>query len=114
VIVEHEVAADRGNARGKSDPETPARDVHLMDRLIADVAVPGLPDPVPVVVKPIPAERPSPRRAGPEVVVDADRNGLRRRPADRIPPFEAHGPGEIDVADGAPPDVRDRVHEGTR
>src|SRR6266496_3796807 len=47
VVIEHEVAADRGDAVGERDTESPACGIHLMDPLIAEVPVSRLPDPVP-------------------------------------------------------------------
>ena len=65
-------------------PQGPARDVHLVDALVADVAVAGGPHPVPVVVQPGAPQRQEVGRAAPEVVVDpvGDRLGAVRE-ADR-------------------------------
>src|SRR5262249_9194985 len=57
VVVEHEVAADGGDPGREGDAEAPARSVHLVDALVAKVAVAGVPEPVPVVVKAVPCER---------------------------------------------------------
>src|SRR5947208_2990239 len=51
VVIEHEVAADGGDPTRESDAEPPPRDVDLVYPLIANVSVPCLPDPVPVVMK---------------------------------------------------------------
>ena len=77
VVIEHEVAADRGDAIREPDAEPPPRDVDLVDPLVAEVPVSGVPDPVPVVVKAIAGERLQRRRTGPEVVVDSTGNGFR-------------------------------------
>ena len=62
--------------------QAPAGDVHLVDALVAEVAVAVVPDPVPVVVEPVGVERPLGRGAEPEVVVDA-RRAPGRRPCGR-------------------------------
>src|SRR5450631_377315 len=53
VVFEHEVAADGGDCRGKPYAQAGASDVDLVDSLVADFAVAGVPDPMPVVVKAI-------------------------------------------------------------
>jgi len=63
VVVEHEVAADGGHPIRESDAEPPSCGVDLMDRLVAEIPVARLPDPVPVVMKPVACERP--QRRGP-------------------------------------------------
>src|SRR5882672_104711 len=49
VVIEHEVAAGRGDAVRARDTEPPPCVIHLMDPLVAEVPVSGIPDPVPVV-----------------------------------------------------------------
>ena len=77
-----EAAADAEDARGELHlAEEPAGDVHLVDALVAEVAVAGVPDPVPVVVEAACAcSGQLGRRAAPEVVVDrpAGRAAARR------------------------------------
>ena len=53
VVVKHEVAAHRGNFVGIADAQSPARDIHFMDALVADVAVAVRPVPMPVVMEPV-------------------------------------------------------------
>src|SRR3954471_2242015 len=101
IVIEHEVAADGRHTIRKPDAESPARDIDLVDPLIAEVSVSGVPDPVPVVVKAIAGERPGRRRARPEVVVDSMRHRFRRRSSDRFTTLEAQASRQIDVAKGA-------------
>ena len=72
-----------------------------MDGLIADFAVAGVPDPVPVVVKAIAREGFQRGGAGPEIVVNAGGDRLFRGVADGRPPLEAETASHVDVADGA-------------
>ncbi len=51
IVVEHEVAADGADLRRILHAQTPARHVHLVDALVAQIAVAGVPEPVPVVVE---------------------------------------------------------------
>src|SRR6185369_15784343 len=59
------------------DAETPAGDVHLMDPLVAEVAVAAIPLPVPVVVELGPCERIQRSGTAPHVVIDAGRRAVR-------------------------------------
>ena len=66
-----EPAAEADDALGQGGAgDHPAGDVHLVDPLVADVAVAEIPEPVPVVVDVVGVERVLRRRAEPEVVVD--------------------------------------------
>ena len=72
-----ESAADGQNARRQGVlAQEPAGQVHLVRALVADVAVAGVPDPVPVVVQVLPAQRFHRRRTTPQVIVDAGRDRL--------------------------------------
>ena len=64
---------------GYFTPEAPARHVHLVHALVADVAVAVIPEPVPVVVEPVLGEFVLRAPAQPQIVMHARRN--RRRPA---------------------------------
>src|SRR5580700_4527500 len=72
-----------------------------MDGLIADFTVPGVPDPMPVVVKAIPRKGFEGRGPGPQVIVNSGRNSLRRGAADRWAPLVAKRPRHVDIADRA-------------
>src|SRR5258708_22101424 len=110
IVIEHEVAADRGDAPRKPDAEPPPRDIDLVYSLVPKVPVACVPEPVPVVMKAVPGERLQRRRPGPEVVVDATWNRFGRRSSDRVPSLEAQSPRQIDVAEGAFVQVADRPH----
>src|SRR5436190_4881212 len=114
VVIEHDVAADRGHAVGERDAETPACGIHLVDGLVAEIPVACVPDPVPVVMEAIACERFQGCGAGPEVVVDPGWSGFGRRPANRVAPFEAQCPCQIDLAKGASAQVMDGVDQGRR
>src|SRR5712692_7772160 len=109
VIIEHEVAADRGDTIREPDAEPPPRDIDLMEPLVAKVPVPCLPDPVPVVMKAVAGERLQRRRPGPEVIVDSTGHGFGRRSSNRVPSLEAQPPRQIDLANGAFAKLVDRL-----
>src|SRR5207253_9965503 len=91
----------------KRDSESPAGHVHFVDALVAYVAVAGIPDPVPVVVKAVSGERLHGRGTRPQVVVDARRDRLLRRVSDRVAPFVAQAAGQVEVAEQAIPHFLD-------
>src|SRR5262249_58658687 len=95
LVIDNEITADCGDAWRRCDTEPAACVIDLMDRLVAEVAVPGVPDPMPVVMKAIARERLHRRRTGPQVVIDAGGNGLGRRTANRVAALEAQRPREI-------------------
>ena len=101
VVVEHEVAADGADLGRILHAQAPARDIHLVDALVADVAVAVVPEPVPVVVEAILRELVLGRGAEPQVVVDAGGHRLDRLAADGVAPLEAEAAGHVDVADQA-------------
>ena len=70
-----------------------------MNALIAEVAVPVTPEPVPVVVKAILSERMHGSRSDPEVVIDAFRNAPNRCPANGVSPFVAEASRHVIFAD---------------
>src|SRR5262249_33897076 len=57
IVIEHEVAADRGHPVRERDTKAPARHIDLVDCLVAEVAIAGVPEPMPVVMKAIAGER---------------------------------------------------------
>src|ERR1700674_2335655 len=102
VVVKHKVPAYGRHAVGKLEAQAPACNIHLMDALVAKVAVACVPDPVPVVMKAITREWFQGCWSGPEVIVDAGRNRLRRRTSDRVAEFKAKSASQIDLADYSP------------
>jgi hypothetical protein len=89
VVIKHEVAAYGRNPLGELNTESPAGDIHLVNALVAEIAVARIPDPVPVVVKAVVSERLQGRRSGPEVIVNPGWNRFLRCVSDRVTPFEA-------------------------
>src|SRR5437764_1423981 len=53
VVLKHEVSAHRSHVHGKRHSLPPTVDINFMDGLIPDFAISCVPDPVPVVVKPV-------------------------------------------------------------
>src|SRR5262245_34986431 len=62
----------------------PTRDVGIVRAVIAGLAIPGVPEPVPVVMKSSLVERAPGRWPHPEVVVDSGRNGAVGLAAQRL------------------------------
>src|SRR6267142_1821743 len=111
VVIEHEVAADRGDAIGELEAEPPPRGIDLVYSLVAKVAVSRLPDPVPVVMKAVAGERLQRRRPGPEVIIDSAGNGFGRCSSNRVPSLEAQPSRQINLAKGAFVKVVDRLDQ---
>src|SRR5205823_2634473 len=82
----------------KRNTEAPAGDVHLMDALVAHVAVAGVPKPVPVVVEAILGERLHGRGTRPKIVVHARGNRLDRGASDGVAPLVAQAARQVDLA----------------
>src|SRR5438046_9925617 len=73
-----EAAAETEDARRKLVlAQEPAGNVHLVNALISQIAVSGVPNPMPIVMEAFAHERFHRRRAAPEIIVDAGRNWLR-------------------------------------
>src|SRR5262249_40020467 len=101
------------DARWKGHAESPAGDIGLMDPLVAEIAAPGVPEPVPVVVKAIPRERLQRRGAGPQVVVHAVGHRFDGRSANRVAVLEAQSARQVDLAQRAGLQMPDRLdHRG--
>src|SRR5207302_4177187 len=101
-----EAAADAERvARQPGLTEEPARDIHLMDALIAHVAVAVQIDPVRValdraVLRVVALRRHEWRRSRPEIVVHRRRDRLRAgRLADAVAPLVAEATSRGDLAD---------------
>src|SRR5262249_27298758 len=101
IVIEHEVPTDSAHLHGILYAQTPAGNIDLVDTLIAEIAVAGIPEPVPVVMETILAELALGSGAGPEVVVDSFRHCRNRRAADGIAPLVAKTAREINIADQA-------------
>jgi len=79
--------------------QEPPGDVHLVDALVAEVAIAGVPHPVPVVVEPFAHQGQLQRRAAPQVIVDLRRDRLRAIDlADGVPPLVAEAARDLDLA----------------
>ena len=57
--------------------QPPAGDIRLMNTLIANIAITGIPEPVPVIMEAVGIEGAHFRRAHPKVIIDFFRNGRR-------------------------------------
>jgi hypothetical protein len=103
VVNVSQAASDAHDARREFHlADRPSRHVHLVDALVAQVAVAGVPNPVPVVMQSAPHEGQLRRRAAPEVVVYALRNGLRpAHLADAVAAFVTQRARDLDLADVA-------------
>ena len=109
IVVEHELAANRGDLRRVRDAEAPSRLVDLVNALVADVAVPGIPEPMPVVMEAVLRERALRCRAEPEVVIDAGRHRLDGRLADGVAPLVAEPARHVQLTDLAAAHAFDRL-----
>ena len=108
-----EAAADADRTRGELVfAEEPAGDVHLMDALVAHVAVAGVPVPMPIVVDAGTIEILLLGRAAPEVVIER-RGNLQRRFefADAEPRLVAGAERVLDLAELAAADEGDGILE---
>src|SRR5579862_542054 len=98
VVVKQKVSAHGRDSVRKLEAQSPARDVHLMNALVAEVSVACIPDPVPVVMKAIARKWFQRRRPSPEVVIDPGWNRLRRRVSNRVAPLVAKSARQMDLA----------------
>src|SRR6266436_1415867 len=115
IVLEHKVSAHGGHTYREANPQAPPSDIDFVDGLVADFAVPGVPDPMPVVVKAIARKRLQRCGAGPQVIIDAGRNGFRRGVPNRRPPLVANRAGHVDIADRAVTQMLDGFqHAGVR
>src|ERR1700680_3513478 len=76
VVVEHKMPAHRGYRYRKANAQTPAGDIDFVDGLVADFAVAGVPDPVPIIEEAIAGEGLQRRGAGPEIVINTGGDGF--------------------------------------
>src|SRR5262249_47337913 len=93
------------------DAQSPAGEVHLMDALIAEVAVAVIPLPVPVVMELRAGQGVHRRRPAPDVVVDVFRNGVGSARSDRRAALVAQAAGQLHFADSA---GMDEIHQFAR
>ena len=70
LIAEAAAEADRRSLRHGALRHSPAGNVHLVDALVADLAVAEVPHPMPVIRHEVVAVRLHRRRTGPEIVVE--------------------------------------------
>ncbi len=103
VVLEHEVPADGRNLVRKLDSQPPARHVEFVDALVADVSVPGIPNPMPVVMEAVLGEGLHGGGACPEVVVDPRGHRFLVGVSDGVPPFVAKPARKVDVSNQAVP-----------
>src|SRR5207249_33639 len=82
-----------GTLTDVADAQAPAGDVHLVDALIAQVAVAVGPLPVPVVMELWPRDRLNRGRTAPQVVIDLGRRLIFALGPDRRPPLVAQPTG---------------------
>src|ERR1700744_4748845 len=109
IVVEHKMAADRDYFVGKAQTHSPASKVYLVNALVSYVAVAVVPGPVPVVVEAIFCEGHLGRGSGPQVVVDALRNGLPRLLPNRVAPLIAKASSHLSFADHSVSPFLDRL-----
>ena len=81
--------------------QAPARDIHFVDALIADVAIARVPEPVPVVLETQRVEGAHGRGTEEHVPIDAGRDRRVVGVLDGGAPLEAESLGEVDLADDA-------------
>src|SRR5207248_8192146 len=99
VLVAEPAADAEDRARQRPVLDGPAGDVHLVNALVADVAVAEIPEPVPVVVDEVGVEVLLRRGPGPDVEIDLLRR-LRHRPdADALARLVAQGPRHQQLAE---------------
>jgi hypothetical protein len=105
VVITHATAEAEDPGGEGGFVEEPAADVHLVDALIAEIAIPGVPYPMPIVVQPGAAQWGFFGWAAPEVVVHASRDGLGAAGfSDAGPALITEAPRYRDLAEIAFPD----------
>src|SRR5262245_59760779 len=109
IVVKHVVAASSCNARWQTNSQTPARQVHFVDALVAHISVPTIPLPMPIVVQLLAAQRLLRGRPAPKVVVHPCRHRLRTFSlSNGWPPLVAEASRHVDIADGTFAELLDR------
>src|SRR5579862_8210263 len=101
IIVKHEMPTHGRYTAGKFEAQSPPGNVHLVDSLIAQVPIAGIPIPVPVIMKTIARERCQGSGTCPKVIINACWNRFLRSVSYRVAPLKAHAAGQIHFADGA-------------
>src|SRR5882762_11303567 len=86
---------------GVLDAEPPARNVHLMDSLVAGITIAVVPKPVPVVMEAVARELMLGCGAGPKIVVHALRHWLDRCVTDGVAPVEAQSTRQVHITNNA-------------
>src|SRR5213080_2681377 len=108
IVGEVIAAADGRDARGVAHAQGPAGDVDLVRAVVADLARPPAPEPVPIVMNDVVAIGGVGRRALPQLVVQVSGDGHRFPAADRRPGVGIPDASEIGLSDGA---LLDRLHD---
>src|SRR5271168_3335546 len=103
IVVEHKMAADGAYFVGKADTHAPASHIYLVNTLVSKIAIAVIPEPVPVVMEAIFCKCVLRRRPGPQIVVNALRDGLHGRLANRVSPLVAKASTHIGLPDYAIP-----------
>src|SRR5579862_4698917 len=108
IVIVDVLAAGGDDGHGQAGTaEAPARDIHLVDALVADVAVAGVPEPVPVVAETQLVEGAHGRGPQELIPIETGRRGAVGFVADTLAALEAESLGEIDLADDALVEQRD-------
>src|SRR5207247_11106568 len=74
VVLEHEVSTHGVDRCGEPNAQSRACDVNFVDGLVADLTVTGVPNPMPVVVKPVLRKRLHRSRTCPQIIIHAGWN----------------------------------------
>ena len=109
IVVEHKMAADRAYFVGKAQAHAPSSHVHLVNTLVANIAIAVVPEPMPVVVEAIFRKCVLGRRSGPQIVVNALRNGLHGCLPNGVSPLIAEPSTHIRLPDHAVPHLLHRL-----
>src|SRR5439155_12941279 len=81
------------------DAKTPPANINRMNVIVAQLAIAGVPEPVPIIMKARPRQRAHWRRAGPEVVIHTGRNLVLTGAADGTPPSINNAAGQLDLTE---------------
>src|SRR3982751_2808337 len=95
------MTTDGGDFHRQGHPQPPTGQIHLVNALIAQVAIAGVPNPMPVVVKTIFRERFQRGWPGPQIVMDSGGNRLWQSMPDCVPPLVTETARKVNVANRA-------------
>src|ERR1700679_4379483 len=102
------MAADSAYFVGKAQAHSPSSRVYLVNTLVSKIAIAVVPEPVPVVVKPVFRKCVLRRRSGPQIVVNALRDRLHGRLPNRVSPLITEPSSHIGLADDSLPQLLHR------